>query len=101
MTSFASHLIATIRQYRERAASAGLSRINIAIETEGRIDGDLKITFRVSEGYGENLVKGNTLEDVFLEFLRRKGWNGQHQPLCLPNVDDGETHGDFVEDNHD
>lgn len=89
-------LVETIRDYRNRASYAGMNSLCINIDTEGRVDGDFKIKYSVREIYGYE-VSGNTLEDVFIEYLRRKGWTEAHQPLCLPNVEGGDIHGDFVE----
>lgn len=94
--SFTEALVETVRNYRDRAAQAGLRTLCISIDIEGRVDGDFKIAYEVREKY-ETSVKGNTLEDVFKEMLRRKGWQELHQPLCLPNVDGGDIAGDFIE----
>jgi len=32
-------------------------------------------------------VRGDGVANVLEEYLRRKGWNQRHAPLCLPNVD--------------
>lgn len=98
MPSFVEMLVDVVRCYRERAARAGGNSLKITIEAEGRLDGDLKVTFHVSEKWGDGVVKGNTLEDVFIEFLRRRGWNEQHQPLCLPNVKGGDIVGDYADE---
>lgn len=90
-------LVEAIREFRGRAAMVGVKHLTIGIDTEGRVDGDWKITYQVGERYQSNSVSGNTLDDVFKEFLRRRGWNESHQPLCLPNVDGGDVAGDFVE----
>jgi hypothetical protein len=96
MTNFERLLIATVREYRNRCQGTPVRHLHIEISAEGRIDGDLKITYHCRNHYDTN-VSGNTLEDVFVELLRRNGWAERHQPLCLPNVEGGDVHGDDVE----
>jgi hypothetical protein len=87
-------LLATIRAYRDRAGAAGLRHLRISIETSGRVNGDFKIKYEVREDY-ESACDGSRLEDVFVECLRRKGWNESHKPLALPNIEGGDTAGDY------
>jgi hypothetical protein len=94
MTKFETLLISTIRQYREQAANSGkVARLDLTISATGRVAGDLKIAYSFSDDYGSG-VNGNTLDDVFREFMRRKGWSETHAPLCLPNVEEGDIQHD-------
>ena len=58
------------------------SHIVLSIEISGRIlGGDLKIEYGAGEYAGS--VRGNTLEAVLHEHMRRNGWNRRHAPLAL------------------
>ena len=61
---------------------------DLTIDVSGRTDGDLKIEYRL-EGiaYGSTSVKGNSIDEVVEEYLRRKGWNKTHQVLALPKAE--------------
>lgn len=90
-TVFERELVNIARSYRQRAADCDINSLDIRISVSGRVDGDLKITFEIGEPYSDyGYVKGNTIENVFDEMLRRRGWNERHRPLCLPNVDGAE-----------
>jgi hypothetical protein len=62
-----------------------ISRFHLRITAEGRVDGEVRLTFSLGE-YGDS-VSGNDLNVVTEEFLRRHGWDLRHAPLCLPNAE--------------
>jgi hypothetical protein len=79
-------VIATAKEIREELDKLNVSRMDLSITIEGRVgDGDLEIKYGLGE-WGAD-VKGGTLAPVVQEFLRRKGWNESHAPLCLPRVE--------------
>ena len=62
-------------------------RMDFTIEIEGRVhDGDLLLKYAIGE-YGSD-VKGDSIDAVLEEWLRRNNWNKRHTPLCLPNVEE-------------
>lgn len=61
-----------------------ISHFTFRIEAEGRLDGDVVLSFSLGE-YGPE-VRGSALDPVMQEFLRRYGWNAHNVPLCLPNA---------------
>ena len=67
---------------RARLARANIRRIELEISIDGRVDGDVLLNYSLGE-YGA-AVKGRNLDELVTEYLRRKGWDERHQPLCLP-----------------
>ena len=63
-----------------------LSSLHLSIEVQGRVDGELKISYQLGTSYYDDhstTTKGNDLNDVVEEFIRRGGWNRNHAPLCI------------------
>lgn len=74
-----------VRYARERLAKADIGYFDLTIRAEGRTQTDtdsVKIEYRISAGY-DCSVKGNKLESVVTEVLRRKGWDDANAPLAL------------------
>ena len=85
MSDFETRLLDELSRLKERLrADESLCRMTLTICAEGRMDGDLQVTFKLGE-YTE-IVEGGDLESVTQEFLRQRGWSQRHAPLCLPNV---------------
>ena len=74
------------RDIRDKFSAENLSDLNIQIKISGRTDGDLKISYQVSEEYGSNSVKANDLYDATMEYIRRHGFAKTHAPTLLPNA---------------
>jgi len=82
-------LIKVITDMKEQLSSIDDSYLSFNMHVNGRVDGDIKIDFSVSKGYGSDGVNatGGKLEAVVTEYIRRVSWGTRHAPLCLPNVD--------------
>jgi len=67
--------------------------LSFGIDISGRVhDGSLKIQFRLGTPYdtgGE--VKGGSVEEVLIEYMRRFGWDRRNQPLELTFVPKDEV----------
>ena len=71
---------------RARLAAADIgSDFRLDIEAQGRIQGgDVRISYVLTgSSYGSDSTRGNRLEPVVDEFLRRKGWNQANEPLAI------------------
>ena len=69
----------------ELARIEGVHRFNFNIECEGRVDGDIKIEFRIASDYDTG-VRGGDIFNSLLECMRRKGWNDTHMPKMISHV---------------
>lgn len=71
---------------RTALGNTDVSHMTFDLHIEGRtLSGDLELVYELSEySYNGNTVKGNSIEPILEEFLRRRGWIERHQPLCLP-----------------
>ena len=72
-----------------------VSRFSVSFEADGRVNDDFKISYRVSCDY-ENGVTGNSMQDVMVESMRRKGWQDAHQPVAISHVTGKEIDEDAV-----
>lgn len=87
--------VACTNYVRDRLGEANVGSFSLTIAASGRTMTDrdeVKIEYRLSDNaWDGNAVKGNSLEAVTTELLRRHGWNATHAPLALPGpvvVDD-------------
>lgn len=80
-----------VRRLRDRlaAASDSLHRFEFEIKCEGRLDGEIKITFELGLNY-DVAVKGNSIAAIEAEALRRQDWKAANAPLLL-TADDTTT----------
>lgn len=88
-TSFEKQVIATVQALRDLIAldDKAPTYFNFRVEANGRVrDGDVTITFQLGESDYTNTVKGDNVEAVIAEYLRRIGWQKAHQYLSLPKV---------------
>lgn len=84
--TFTQQLVKEMEVLREVLRSdETLSHVHLRIEIEGRLEGDLKLTFGVGT-YGVEVSSGSNFDSAIAEFLRRRGWNERHNALCLPKV---------------
>jgi len=78
-------LLAAISEIAEQATAAGVDDVvvNVTI-TKDRYDG-LELKYSVGRRYSET-VTGNDLAPAVAEFLRRYGWNTQHNTKLISNT---------------
>jgi hypothetical protein len=82
-------LFAAIQSLRAKLAELDIASFSLQIDCSGRtMEGETKIEFRLSKMYGES-TRGDSLEAVTTEFLRRNGWSQRHGSLRLSH--DGQT----------
>jgi hypothetical protein len=83
---FHSTIVALAERVRaELQQCETLHRMDFTIEVEGRVhEGDMELKYWIGE-YSKEL-KGNNIDELLTEWLRRHGWELDHQPVCLPNV---------------
>jgi hypothetical protein len=82
-------LFAAIQSLRAEFAELDIPSFNLRIDCAGRtMEGETKIEFALSKMYGET-TRGDSLEAVTTEFLRRNGWQQRHGSLRLSH--DGQT----------
>jgi hypothetical protein len=83
---FHSTIVALAERVRaELQQCETLRRMDFTIEVEGRIHyGDMELKYWIGK-YAKEL-KGNNIDELLTEWLRRHGWELAHQPLCLPNT---------------
>jgi hypothetical protein len=87
MTPFETILLEELARVKEKLRQdETLSGLTLTITATGRMDGELSVTFAVADYYGGKSVEAGSLAPAIAEFLRRRGWNARHAPLCLPNV---------------
>lgn len=85
IVSFEGALKREIKRVREELKKAeSLSTFKVEITASGRInDGEVKLTFRVSDEYGSGSVKGDGMQACLDEYLRRNGWEKVHAAKAL------------------
>ena len=62
-----------------------IHNVNLELDIDGRVDGDLRIGYRLSLNY-ENSTKGGKLAHVLAEAVRRFDWCKTNAVVCLPKV---------------
>lgn len=91
IVSFEGAIKRAVKGLRQRllpAADKGLlpsNEFRMEIKAQGRIqDGEIKIEFILCRDiYGSDPVKGNSLEAVTEEYLRRAGWQAVNAPIAI------------------
>ena len=87
MSPFETILLEELAKLKEKLrVDESLSGFELTIRAEGRLDGDLEVSFELGDRYGLGSVKCGSIAAAREEFLRRRGWSARHAPLCLPNV---------------
>ena len=83
IVSFEGALKREIKRVREQLRQCdALSNFSLTIHAEGRLhEGEVKLTFGL--GSWNNEVKGDALNAVIEEFMRRNGWEALHAPKAL------------------
>jgi hypothetical protein len=84
------HLVYTsaVEEVRTRLGAADIGHFSFHIDADGRTLTDrseVKIEYHLAAGY-DCRVKGNDLNAVIVEVLRRHGWDEAHAPLALPGT---------------
>lgn len=84
IVSFEGALKREIKRVRKELQKVdSLSDFRLNIEATGRLhDGEVNLSYRIGERYGEN-VEGDNLQACLDEFLRRHGWKQVHQAKAL------------------
>lgn len=100
MNDLTAPLLAAIDAVRDALAIADIPAMNLRFEANGRTDGDLLVQFKLCQQYDDDTV-GSSLAAVVNEYLRRRGWNQRHAPLCLPNACSEENCPGHVASEHD
>lgn len=81
--TFEQALAKAVAGVRAELADANINSMGLTIECEGRtMEGEIKITFSLGKLY-DTRTKGDTLDAVTTEFLRRNGWQRRHDSLRL------------------
>jgi hypothetical protein len=82
-----------IQRFRSMFAEHNSPNINITITASGPVDhGDVAITFSIGESqWGDESVKGSSLDHCASEYFRRKGWKRAHDYLALPYFEPEEN----------
>ena len=70
---------------RELRKPENISNFTLEITAEARVEGDIKIEYRLALDY-ESGVRGNKIQDVLVEAMRRKGWQVTHRPTMISHV---------------
>lgn len=85
IVSFEGAVTREIKRVRERLKSVeSLSTFQLKIIASGRInDGEVKLTYFVANEYGGGEVKGDSLNAVLDEYLRRNGWEKIHAAKAI------------------
>jgi hypothetical protein len=79
--------VAAVNSIREQFGDADIGRFEFRVQSSGRTMTDaneVKIEYVCCAEY-ESDVRGNCLENVVEEVLRRRGWNNRNAPLSLPH----------------
>ena len=89
--------VSCVSYIRSRLGEANVGGFTFTISASGRTMTDrseVKIEYNLSDNdwSSHNSVKGNSLEAVVDEMLRRHGWNSTHAPLALPGTDEEEDY---------
>ncbi len=72
------------RVRRELAKMEALPYMRLQITVEGRLhDGDMKLSYNISDQYGINSTTGDELQSVIDEYMRRHGWQATHAPKAI------------------
>lgn len=85
-----------VRALNKLKQDESLSEFKISIKATGRVDGDAKINFAVSDCTYSSGVEGNNLDDCIEELLRRRGWTKRHEPLMLTSNEKQRADADRV-----
>lgn len=87
IATFEKILLEEVARLKEQLrVDESLSGFTLEITATGRLDGDVSVSFKLGDYYGLGSVSAGGLAPALAEFLRRRGWQERHAPLCLPNV---------------
>ena len=83
---FEETFLDAVKQVRNRLTqyeTAG-NEFSLSCKADGRIhDGETRITYSLGANIYETPVTGDSVDAVVAEYVRRKGWNKQHQYVAL------------------
>jgi hypothetical protein len=60
-----------------------ISYINLTIDINGPVDGDVKIEYKLSKSSYGTGVTGSNIRETLAEFLRRNGWDSTNKPIAI------------------
>ena len=74
---------------RETFASHDMPHLHFTVTVEGPVNrDDLIVRFQIASGsWGDDSVKGATVDAVVSEFFRRKGWKQSNDYLAISYLD--------------
>jgi hypothetical protein len=84
-------IVNAARFVRKSFGEANIGRFEFRVSCDGRTSTDssgIKIVYEVGADYDPN-VKGDSVENVVREALRRRGWETAHAPLALTDDSNG------------
>lgn len=70
---------------------------SLALEASGRPDGDIKIEYRLYDDQAQTYIKGQDLDAMTDELLRRRGWDKVNQPLMLTATEQARADADKLQ----
>jgi len=95
ITQFEAAFIKEQYRIRKTLADHNVSNFYFSASADGRtMTGDIKIEFKLGKQSYSEIVKGNSVDAVLDEFLRREGFEKKHDSLCLPSVAPQELNGE-------
>ena len=74
---------AIAQELRQCFNLADLSHLRFEVKVQGRVHGDLKVSFSMSDASWGGDVEGHSIQPILLELFRRHGWNKRHTPQAL------------------
>jgi len=72
---------------RDQLAENNIGRFHLEVQAAGDTNGGSTIIeYRLSQyNYSSDVVKGNDLQTVVVEYIRRHGWQERHDPVLISN----------------
>lgn len=95
ITQFEAAFIKEQYRVRKILADHDVNNFYFSISADGRtMTGDVKVEFKLGKQSYSEPVRGNSVDAVLDEFLRREGFEKKHDSLCLPSVAPQELNGE-------
>ena len=91
--SLHTEVVNAIHYIRGRLGEKNIGYFEFNIKVEGRTEScrdNVKIEYHLNHNY-DCRVKGDKLEAVVTELLRRKGWDDTHAPLAISDESEIEA----------
>jgi len=84
-TQLHQYILATKDELRQRLGEADVGQLEFTINISGRTLGTDECRIKYEIGSYREEVRGNSLQVVLDEYLRRKGWVARYDSLELPS----------------